>query len=141
MEGIRTFAEPCLGEGKLAATLMDAGFKCVHVGDIQTGQDALTDPRLDILDVDAIITNPPWSRHLLHPMIWRFIEIAPTWLLFDAAWAHTAQARPFLPFCSHIVSVGRVRWIDGTKWGGKDDAAWYRFEMAAVGPPKFYNPA
>ena len=43
------------------------------------------------------------------------MRLAPTWLLFDADWAHTKQAAPYLRHCSHIVSVGRVHWMAGTQ--------------------------
>jgi hypothetical protein len=41
-------------------------------------------------------------------------------------WASTVQAAPFLPRCSDIVAVGRVKWIEGTKHTGFDNFAWYR---------------
>jgi len=85
---------------------------------------------------DAIITNPPWERALLHPMILRFQEIAPTWLLFEADWAFTRQANAFMDHCSHIVAVGRLRWVPGTKHSAMDSCAWYRFHAQHVGGPK-----
>ena len=73
-----------------------------------------------------IITNPPWERKLLHPMIEQFSDLRPTWLLFDADWVHTKQAIPFMPRLRKIVSVGRVKWFDKT--AGKDNACWYLFD-------------
>lgn len=126
-----TFVEPCAGDGRLVRHLSAHGLRCVWSADIRPlsvlvrrGHDALTAP---LPPCDAVITNPPWSRHLLHPMIDRFRRHAPTWLLFDADWIHTVQARPFAAYCSHVVSIGRVRWIEGTDMTGKDNAAWYRF--------------
>jgi len=138
LRGIRTFAEPCKGEGRLITTLERAGLSCVLSGDIEDGQDALTDARLLSTKFDAIITNPPWTREILHPMITLFRSIAPTWLLFDADWAHTKQAQPFLDQCSHIVSVGRVKWIEDSQFSGKDNSAWYRFHDQHAGGPRFY---
>lgn len=138
LRGIRTFAEPCAGEGKLIAALQSHGLKCAYRGDIEDGLDALIDPALAYARVDAIITNPPWTREILHPMIRRFQAIAPTWLLFDADWAHTRQAVPFIDQCSHIVSVGRVKWIEDSPYTGKDNAAWYRFHEQHAGGPRFY---
>lgn len=139
LAGVKTFAEPCVGEGKLLMALERAGLLCAYSGDIETGQDALTDDGILEERFDAIITNPPWTRELLHPMITRFQTIAPTWLLFDADWVHTRQASPFLDQCSHIVSVGRVKWIEDSKHTGKDNAAWHRFHVQHVGGPKFYG--
>ncbi|QIG75055.1 putative DNA methyltransferase protein [Rhizobium phage RHph_I3_18] len=138
LRGVKTFAEPCCGEGKLMHALEDVGLECVFWGDIDTGQDALTDTTIIEHRFDAIITNPPWTRELLHPMITRFQSIAPTWLLFDADWVHTRQAVQFLDQCSHIVSVGRVKWIEDSPFTGKDNAAWHRFHAQHTGGPRFY---
>lgn len=138
LRGISTFAEPCAGEGKLIAALSSYGRFCVFKGDIENGFDAITDPQILDCKFDAIITNPPWSRELLHPMITRFQSIAPTWLLFDADWVHTRQAIPFIDQCSHIVSVGRVKWIEDSAFTGKDNASWYRFFCQHSGGPRFY---
>lgn len=137
LRGIRTFAEPCAGEGYLVGQLQAAGLVCAYEGDIETGLDALVHAFGDEAVFDAIITNPPWRRDIMHAMILRFQEIAPTWLLFDADWAHTKQAGPFLDQCSHIVSVGRLKWIPGTKMTGKENTAWHRFHAQHVGGPRF----
>ena len=76
---------------------------------------------------NLIITNPPWSRDILHDLIMGFSKIAPTWLLFDADWAFTKQSRFYMAYCQMIVAVGRVKWIEGSKNTGKDNCAWYLF--------------
>jgi hypothetical protein len=106
LRGVRSFAEPCCGDGALVRHLESFGLCCAYAGDIATGQDPLL---LDTYgDADAIITNPPWSRDVLHPLIDHLKNIAPTWLLLDSDWAHTKQAAPFLPSCSDIVAIGRA---------------------------------
>src|SRR5262249_20061992 len=50
--------------------------------------------------------NPPYTRPLMHALIWHFARILPTWLLLETDWASTQQAAPFMPSCSDIVSVG-----------------------------------
>ncbi|MBT1154337.1 hypothetical protein J1C56_01900 [Aminobacter anthyllidis] len=135
LAGVETFAEPCAGEGHLIRQLEGAGLRCGYSGDLSTGQDAL---KIKFFDgYDAIITNPPWTREILHPMIRHFQRMAPTWLLFDADWAHTGQSAPFMAQCSHIVSVGRLRWIEGTKHTGKDNVAWHRFHAQHHEGPRF----
>ena len=81
------------------------------------------------IEVDCIISNPPRGRKILHPMITHFVETlkTPSWLLFDANWAHTKQSIKYQPLLKKIVSVGRVKWIEGTKMTGKEDCAWYLF--------------
>lgn len=138
IRGVGTFAEPCCGDLHLVNDLESQGFVCVYYSDITRGNDALEAKGFN--EPDAIITNPPWSRPILHDMILHFQRIAPTWLLFDADWAHTGQARPFLPQCSHIVSVGRLKWIEGTTQTGKDNCAWYRFDANYSGRPQFCWP-
>ena len=65
---------------------------------------------------------------MLHPIIMNLQWQLPTWLLFDADWAHTAQARGFRGSLRKIVSVGRVEWFPGTGMTGKDNCAWYLFD-------------
>ena len=125
-----TFVEPCAGDGALVRHLEKHGLHCAGQYDIEPQapgivQQDYTD--LKACGADYIITNPPWDRTLLHPMIDHWRKLAPTWLLFDADWAHTRQARPYLDYCARIVSVGRVKWIPDSKMTGKDNCAWYLF--------------
>lgn len=132
------FAEPCAGDGHLIRLLEERGLTCVWASDIKQGVDALSiSISIKNSGADAIITNPPWTREILHAMILHFQSIAPTWLLFDADWAHTKQAAPFLDQCSHIVAVGRLKWIPDSPHTGKDNCAWYRFDANHFGGPRF----
>ena len=151
-EGHFTFIEPCAGDGRLIRhiTELAPGAQCLRASDIEPDadegidtQDALTlDTTVEVaaglrIRPDLVITNPPWSRDrksgfLLHRMIERFVEIAPTWLLFDSDWMHTMQAQPYMSqWCSKIVSIGRVKWIEGSKMTGKDNCCWYLFDKRA----------
>lgn len=129
IKDIELYSEPCYGKGHLVEMidrLSDA--RCVSYSDIDLGMDALDWTEDELCGSDAIITNPPWSRNILHPMIMHFKDLAPTYLLFDADWAHTKQALPYLKYCTDIISVGRLIWIEGTKMTGKDSVCWYRFD-------------
>jgi hypothetical protein len=136
LRGIHSFAEPCAGDGALVRHLESFGLRCVYSGDIRDGQDALALD--DYGAADVIISNPPWSRGPMHRLIAHFQNIRPTWLLLDADWAQTKQAAPFLPSCSDIVAIGRVKWMEGSKHTGKDNAGWYRFATDHVGGPIFH---
>ena len=93
---------------------------------------------LEVLESEYIITNPPWNRNLLHPMIDHFSLLKPTWLLFDADWAHTKQSAEYIKICSKIVSVGRLKWFGNMT--GKDNCAWYLFDDNMTNhPPIFYG--
>ena len=74
----------------------------------------------------------------MHALIEHFQNMAPTWLLLDADWKQTHQAAPFLPHCSDIVAIGRVKWIEGSKHTGKDNHAWYRFDAGHKSGPVFH---
>jgi hypothetical protein len=133
LTGIRTFAEPYAGNGDLVLHLESHGLTCAYQGDLATGQDALAVDSYGT--IDAIITNPPWSRPILHPLIHHFARIAPTWLLIDADWSNTKQAVPYLTCCTDILPIGRQIWIPGTSMPGKDNAAWYRFDARHAARP------
>ncbi len=127
-----TFAEPCAGDGQLCRHLEYFGGTCMWASDIEPQLEGVLQNDYseigedEVLESDFIITNPPWDRKLLHPMIEHFIKLRPTWLLFDADWMHTKQASEYIKHCSVIVSVGRIKWFGNMT--GKDNCAWYRFE-------------
>lgn len=134
-DGITSFAEPCLGDGKLADRLVSHGLACVLGSDITGGVDALGLTSFN--GANAIITNPPWTREILHPMIEHFQRHHPTWLLFDCDWAYNVHAAPYLDHCSDMIAVGRLKWFNNT--AGKDNACWYRFDINHHGGPRFHG--
>lgn len=138
LAGVRTFMEPCCGDGRLIRHIEGFGPLCIYSGDIQTGTDALNDVLLARTIADAIITNPPYTWEILKPMIERFVQIAPTWLLLEADFKHNKRSAPFIAMCSDIVSIGRVKWFDDTKHEGKANYAWYRFHAQHTRGPVFH---
>ena len=146
-----TYIEPCAGDGCLIGHL-EASLDLLTCGafDIEPQSkfvkraDALNTWRLSdayIKGCDYIITNPPWDRKILHPMIAHFSAKLPTWLLFDADWMHTKQSAPYMPWLRRVVSVGRVKWIPDSKMTGKDNCAWYLFDQAFHGSTEFIGRA
>jgi len=130
------FIEPCAGAFDLAALLIAAGHLCMDAMDIEPAAPGIRQG--DALQLQSqpysIITNTPWRRDLLHPMIEHFVTAAPeAWLLIDANWFHTLQAAPLLQHCTDYVSIGRLHWERDRPISGKDDAAWYRFELGGNG--------
>ena len=126
----RTFYEPCAGDGRLVQHLEKHGLTCTGAMDIEPMADGIE--RGDAMwinntnQADMIITNPPWDRKILHPMIERFTNYAPTWLLFDADWMHTKQSAEHMKYCKKVVSIGRVKWFGNMT--GKDNCCWYLFD-------------
>jgi hypothetical protein len=139
------FWEPCAGAGHLVDGLQSHGAECVVASDITPDAEGIY--RVDAMGVTFedinttpathIITNPVWSRDLLHQMIIHFSDMRPTWLLFDADWIHTVQAAPYLTRLVRVLSVGRMRWIEGSPHTGKDNVAWYLFDVRHCGPIEF----
>ena len=137
-----SFIEPCAGDGRLISHLETFGLKCTFACDIQPLAENIK--QMDVLffgsllpPCEQIITNPPWRRESLHQMIDKFRNHAPTWLLFDANWMFTGQARPHLKYCSKIISIGRVSWMGNNK-KGMDDCCWYKFEKHTT-PTTFFS--
>jgi hypothetical protein len=145
------YLEPCAGDGALALALDDAGHKCVGAYDIEQRErregfrclvvrhDATSYAYPGAASVDCFITNPPWDRKVLHPIIVNLSDRLPTWLLFDADWQHTRQSVPFLPRLRRIVSVGRVKWIPDSKMTGKDNCAWHLFDKPSEDAVQFFG--
>jgi hypothetical protein len=75
----------------------------------------------------------------MHRLIAHFQRIAPAWLLLESDWASTRQAAPFMPCCSDIVTIGRVKWIEGSKHTGKENFAWFRFAAGHASGPIFHS--
>lgn len=124
------FVEPCAGDGALVDALQLAGHLCVGARDIEPQRaDIAQADALNVYDlnIDCVITNPPWRRPVLHPLIEHWSSQGPTWLLFDADWIHTRQSAPFIDRLRAIVSVGRVKWIPDSTMTGKDNCCWYLF--------------
>jgi hypothetical protein len=128
------FYEPCAGAGKLTEALIKTGC-CLVVGESDIEPRSLHVKPLnafhvgeaDIEGATHFITNPPWDRKILHPLVEKLSMMRPTWLLLDADWMHTKQAIPYLEHCIKIVSVGRVSWM-ANNVSGFDNCCWYLFD-------------
>lgn len=152
IEAVNEFAEPFCGHGDLVAQLQDhpeRGVFCCWKSDIEPMADlsfGLACNKMDFRQVtaehiehaDAVISNSPWQRGILHEVIDHFRVMKPLWLLLDSNWMFTKQAAPYLRYCEKIVTVGRLKWIPGTKDDGKDDCAWYLFKSYEC-ETKFYG--
>jgi hypothetical protein len=143
LSNVQSYCEPCAGKGALISHLSEV-LECKSAYDILPYRsfihplDALELTEDHLKKAEVIITNPPWNRKLLHPLIEHFVSLRPTWLLFDADWIHTQQSAPYLPLLRKIVSIGRVKWFDNVH--GKDNSCWYLFErQSKPNAPRFYG--
>ena len=117
--------------------MLAAGHPCGWCADLEPRGDGI--PSFDALAIEhspsgCFITNPPWSRPILHALIDHLSKLAPTWMLIDANWANTKQSAPLIPYCRIIQPVGRLIWMPGTKMTGKDDCAWFLFDQTTPSP-------
>jgi hypothetical protein len=126
--------DPCPGEYCLVNHLNDGDFFAIGLPG---------DARTTCYDIPLVfVTNPPWTRSILHPIIENLSNQATTWLLFDADWMHCKQSIPYLPRLRQIVSVGRVKWIPDSPYTGKDNCAWHMFGTPVSGnSTRFYGRA
>jgi len=132
----KRYAEPCYGEGDLEDLLMDVAV-CRWRSDIRdTGccklWDATCLSQHELEHCDVIITNPPFSRDVLLPMIDHFITLKPTWLLLPAGYMHNRYFAPYMEKCSLVVSIGRLKWFKDSKYTSTDDFIWAYWEKDAV---------
>lgn len=173
-DGLR-FAEPCAGAGHLVDLLDgqrvgDGVLQCVfglelepqgHLdGGTRNRWPIATGNALQLTErdlaragapVDVLISNLPWHRDWLHPLIRHLAALRPLWSLHDASWAFTDQAAPFASICTDIAAVGRLKWFpprgrplrepgeSAAKYAERaakhckpsdppTDCAWYRFD-------------
>lgn len=142
LDDVEGFAEPCCGRGALIQHLERLGHVCRWASDVEPGMelddaeimDALTLVETDLSGCTHVITNPPWpAKHgrgePTLSLIRHLSSLRPTWLLLAADFAHNGYAAEVLRYCTRIVSVGRVRWMPGTKMDGYENAAWYKFDQ------------
>jgi hypothetical protein len=136
------YAEPCAADGSLIR-LIGERRECVWASDIDPQADWIfeNDARTTGLgEADFFVTNPPWSRDLLHEIIVNLSNQAPTFLLFDADWKNTNQAGAFMERCRKIIHVGRLLWIPGTKNAGFTACCWHEFGRPIAGSaPTFFG--
>jgi len=136
LANVYTFAEPCAGEGALVHHLEQHRLRCVFRSDIVQSvhehQRLLDASQLKLSDLpgnlpDVFITNPPWTRAVLHPIIDHLKWIRATWLLLSADWLFNKSSAEYLPDATDIVAIGRVKWMPDTEHTGKENACWVRF--------------
>lgn len=142
------FVEPCAGKGDLVHHLEAAGHRCSLAMDIAPRaagietRDALS-PDWAVPLGGCIITNPPFEWPLVKQLLDVFATQSLAWVLLEAGFAHTRRAGPMIQRCRKIVTIGRLRWEEGSAHSSTKDYAWYQFGMTASpgNTPQFYGHA
>jgi hypothetical protein len=133
----KTYAEPCWGEGDLEDLLR--GNRCLWRSDLRDTSpmskqmDGLKVTPYDVRDCDLIVTNPPFSKDVLLPLIDHWITLKPTWLLLPADLMHNKYFGPYMEKCAKVVSIGRICWFpaEGKRVASTDNFCWYFWEKDA----------
>lgn len=133
---VRTFSEPCCGDGHLIGQLESYGLECVQRSDVKHGIDALDLTVEDLNGADVIISNFPWTRTKLHPLILKLMKLAPVWSLHSGDWLFNQGSEELIYHCKLVVPTCRLLWIPGTTTAGKDNTAWYYFDRHHQRGPK-----
>lgn len=121
----KSYAEPCWGEGDLERLITDTGLdtECHFRSDINNcatiTKDGLDLTKEDLYDCDLIVTNPPYTKGILLPLIDHWTTLKPTWLLLPADYAHNTYMAPYMKKCSNVVSIGRMYWFEN-EWVTKE---------------------
>ena len=123
------FTEPCAGDGALIGALEAAGHICVDAYDIDPrGPDICVADALDITSEGLLITNPPFARPLLEPLLAHWTGRCDIWLLLPLDMLCNLWCAPYMQHVGHLAPIGRVSWLsNGT--GGFENYAWFRFNL------------
>ena len=139
-----TYIEPFAGAGDLINQL--TYLNCVGKSDIEPQvegietKDAFLYTEADFTNVDFCISNPPWDRKLLHPLIEHFANIVPTWYLHDSDWLFNKSSSPLISkYLVKVVTIGRMRWQEDTNMSGKDNCIWALYDVKKSEPTIFHG--
>lgn len=138
----KTYAEPCYGNGCLEDLLMEVA-TCKWRSDIRETvacskqMDALDITKSDLQGIDMIITNPPYDWGMLKPLLDYLPTLKPTWFLLPADHMHNKRMAHYMRKCAHVVSVGRLYWMEN-RVKGVDNYVWYRFHEKWDIPTQFH---
>lgn len=131
----KSYAEPCYGAGDLVSGIHKVlGTNlCAYTSDIEPvdglveTKDAMELTRGDLGECDLIVTNPPFTKKVLLPMLDHFITLKPTWLLLPADLMHNKYFKSYMDKCTQVHSIGRLCWFykDGKRVASTDNFAWY----------------
>jgi hypothetical protein len=139
------FIEPCAASGRLRGHLIahPNGYTCDRASDIVPlasdveRKDVFSYTSADVAPGAAFITNPPYDRDVLDPLIAHLSDVAPTWLLLYVGWLFAQESAPLCDRMRFIVPLGhRPRWFDG-KGSETRDFAWVLFGQPDKEPAKF----
>lgn len=130
------YCEPCAGAYDLVNNLQQLrpDIECKYAFDIFPQHNniiqksALFIKDEDIGDIDCFITNPPFKWEMFEPIAEHLISLRPTWFLIPADYMHNKRMSKLMERCKLVVSVGRIKWFEGSKATSTDNFCWYLFD-------------
>lgn len=136
------YLEPTAGNGALVRGLAEHGHTCQLAIDINPAdasivcRDALTLTADDVVGVDMIIGNLPWTWSSFEPLLEHLLTLGrPIWILRATQWLFNLRSRALVARCGMVQPTRRLRWFPDTKNTAKDDSAWHFFLPDLVGAP------
>jgi hypothetical protein len=142
------YIEPCAGDGSLIRLLAAAAphMGCLGAYDIEplregiVQRNCLSLTSIDVTGADCFVTNPPFTFSALQPILDTLPALLPTWLLLPADVIHNKRMSPYMDFCTHVVSVGRLYWFKDKPIKGVDNFVWLCFDTHTSTPyTKFHG--
>jgi len=128
------FDEPCAGNGAIIVALTLLGHRCAGAVDITPRAAGIEqgDARTYVPVSGRIITNPPYRRDLLEPLLEHWIGQWDTWLLLPLDHLVNKWTNRFMRHVDQIVPLGRVSWL-GNGRGGMENFCWFHFNTERRG--------
>lgn len=146
------YIEPFCGSGELIANIANhCDAKCVHASDLEPLPQVNGVPdgiifekyNFEVIDWEStaghknathFISNPPWlndkkSDYQLLRIINHLSAIRPTWLLLNGNFAFNKRSSDAMGICTDIITVGRLKWIKGSKHSATEDSCWFLFDQ------------
>lgn len=129
--------------GALIRGLTEHGHICELAIDLDPGdpqivrRDALSLTSADIVGIDMIIGNLPWSWSSFEPLLKHLLTLGLLiWVLRDTPWLFNLRSSALVDRCALVQPTRRLRWIPNTENTAKDDSAWHFFPPGHYGGPR-----
>jgi len=111
----KTYAEPCCGAGDLINLIGDNAV-CRWKSDLNpagcgVAWDAMKLSKNELEKCELIVTNPPYLKDVLLPLISHLSSLRPTWMLLPADIMHNGYMVEPMKKCERVVSIGRLYWF------------------------------
>jgi hypothetical protein len=136
--------EPACGSGKMSRVLATHAKQIMRSSDIDTGTDFL----VETLQVEAVITNPPYvlaREFIVHAMNLTFDKGGLVAMLLRTDYDHAKTREHLFGGCSifarKVVLTKRIKWFEDSKGQPSFNHAWFIWDWKHDGPPQLaYGP-